>query len=398
VIRLASRRTKRIVGAPGTGLGAAQAITFGGLREVELLGLLNANLTVTLSGYRVGDVLRIPVKQDATGGRSLTINDGTASQSLPIKTDAGKDIYVEVRCLSATEVMAVVADPNTVAAPTNTVAPLVTGEGTVGNALTTDNGTWTGSPTSYAYQWQADGLNISGATANTYTPVSGDLNKTIRCVVTATNAGGSTAANSNGKVVTNAPFLDEPFTAADGTLLQNHSAVTTWTRHPSAGTADGVITANRLRNNDTSDFSSEDAMYYAGATPPSADYRVRLNSYVLTNDTNTLNRIYGRLPTGSMGGYSAGLDNSNDAVTLRVGSGTLLGSYTLPTPLANGSVAPEIDLLMVGSSIKVLVDGVERISVTDTTHTAAGTVGVQIRNITGATTGLHIDRLRAIAA
>jgi hypothetical protein len=84
----------------------------------------------------------------------------------------------------------------TATAPVNTVAPNVTGLTYVGDLLTTTNGTWTGSPTSYSYQWKRGATNI-GTNANTYTLVSADAGLNITCVVTATNATGSTNATSN---------------------------------------------------------------------------------------------------------------------------------------------------------------------------------------------------------
>lgn len=68
---------------------------------------------------------------------------------------------------------------------------------TVGEVLTTTNGTWTGSGLSFTYQWQdcnsvgASCVNIGGATASSYTIVSADLGDTITAIVTATNSGGS---------------------------------------------------------------------------------------------------------------------------------------------------------------------------------------------------------------
>ena len=80
--------------------------------------------------------------------------------------------------------------------PVNTLIPAVTGSNYVGSLLTTTNGTWTGTPTSFSYQWKRGATNI-GTNANTYTLVIADANTNITCVVTATNASGSTPATSN---------------------------------------------------------------------------------------------------------------------------------------------------------------------------------------------------------
>jgi len=81
-------------------------------------------------------------------------------------------------------------------APVNTVAPEVSGVPFVGDLLTTTDGTWTASPTSYTYQWKRGATNI-GTNANTYTLVIADAGLNITCVVTAINAIGSTNATSN---------------------------------------------------------------------------------------------------------------------------------------------------------------------------------------------------------
>ncbi len=41
--------------------------------------------------------------------------------------------------------------------PVNTALPVVTGNQEVGQTLTTTNGTWTNSPTSFTYQWKTGG-------------------------------------------------------------------------------------------------------------------------------------------------------------------------------------------------------------------------------------------------
>jgi surface protein len=86
----------------------------------------------------------------------------------------------------------------TYTAPANTVAPVISGTTTLGSTLTSTTGTFTGNPTpTYAYQWRRNGTPIPSATASTYVLVSADSAAGITCVVTATNALGSSSATSN---------------------------------------------------------------------------------------------------------------------------------------------------------------------------------------------------------
>ncbi|MHA7066908.1 hypothetical protein, partial [Azospirillum argentinense] len=93
-------------------------------------------------------------------------------------------------------------------APVNSAVPNVTGTATVGNALSTTNGTWSdpdGDGRSYTYQWyRADDVNgtnaasISGATSSNYTLTSSDAHKHLRVVVTADDGKGGTQTASSG--------------------------------------------------------------------------------------------------------------------------------------------------------------------------------------------------------
>src|ERR1700722_7776275 len=51
-------------------------------------------------------------------------------------------------------------------------------------------------PSSYAYQWENNGASISGATDASYELQATDVGATITCILTASNAGGSTTATS----------------------------------------------------------------------------------------------------------------------------------------------------------------------------------------------------------
>lgn len=82
-----------------------------------------------------------------------------------------------------------------VVTPLNTVLPTISGTAQVGQVLTATTGTWTGTaPTSYTYVWTVGGTVASGATTSTYTPVTGDIGKTVTVTVNAVLAGTSPVA------------------------------------------------------------------------------------------------------------------------------------------------------------------------------------------------------------
>lgn len=90
--------------------------------------------------------------------------------------------------------------PSAAAAPSNAVLPSISGTPQVGVELTAYNGIWDDEPTTFAYQWKADGVAINGATSKTYTPVVGDIGNTLTVTVTGTNNAGSASATSAGAI------------------------------------------------------------------------------------------------------------------------------------------------------------------------------------------------------
>ena len=121
-------------------------------------------------------------------------------------TDVGRTMRVRVLAVNADGANAARSNPTaavtTSAAPQNTARPTITGEPLVGEELTAEEGTWTNSPTAFAYQWQrcdidATGcLPVAGATGKTYGVRNADLGFRLRVQVTARNANGSGSANS----------------------------------------------------------------------------------------------------------------------------------------------------------------------------------------------------------
>jgi hypothetical protein len=134
----------------------------------------------------------------------------------------------------------------TTAPPASSTAPAVSGTAAVGSTLTVSNGTWSGSPTSYAYQWQrcdangANCANMSGATAQSYTVASADAGSTLRAAVTASNSGGSGLAVSKVTSVVPTPVAPPSNTAApavSGPPLPGKpqsASAGTWTGNPTS--------------------------------------------------------------------------------------------------------------------------------------------------------------------
>src|SRR5438128_2313651 len=83
--------------------------------------------------------------------------------------------------------------------PSNTAAPTIFGTAQQGQLLTASQGAWSGSPSSYSYQWLrcdfagASCAPLALATTSSYSVVEADVGHTLRVVVIASNAAGSSA-------------------------------------------------------------------------------------------------------------------------------------------------------------------------------------------------------------
>lgn len=92
----------------------------------------------------------------------------------------------------------VITQPAEPVAPSFSAAPVITGTPTVGVATAYTPGTAAGSPTpTRTRQWTLDGVDISGATGATYTPVAGDVGKALRVRDIASNTSGSPATSTS---------------------------------------------------------------------------------------------------------------------------------------------------------------------------------------------------------
>jgi hypothetical protein len=154
-----------------------------------------------------------------------------------------RHITVGIVVAAAAGLVAATASARSGAVPAQTSSPTLQGSATqpfVGDKLTVSNGTWSGSPTKYAYQWDrcdptGDRQNcvpISGATAQSYTATTTDIDHTLHANVLATNADGTGKADSKGSgvvaartipkntarpTISGTPRVGESLTANNGT-------------------------------------------------------------------------------------------------------------------------------------------------------------------------------------
>ena len=147
---------------------------------------------------------------NTSGGSCVSVANGAQKTYTLVSADAGHQMRVRVTASNADGNASAESDPTatvtarsgTAGAPRATDRPIVSGTPEQGEVLTTDDGSWTGNPTSFAYQWQrceADNIvscaNIPSATSKTYTLSAIDVGYRVRSRVTAKNASGSGVAN-----------------------------------------------------------------------------------------------------------------------------------------------------------------------------------------------------------
>jgi hypothetical protein len=183
-----------------------------------------------------------------SGGGSCGNISGASSQTYNVAhQDVGRTLRVSVTASNSSGSANAVSSATAVVAkgqePTNTAPPTISGTPKDGQTLTTSNGTWTNSPTSFSYQWRrcnTSGNDCRGVGGNrpTYGLDQGDVGSTIRVDVKARNAfGGNTATSGPTAVVaprgplpasTSPPVISG--LAQDGQTLS--ASVGSWTNGP----------------------------------------------------------------------------------------------------------------------------------------------------------------------
>jgi len=203
---------------------------------------------------------------DGTAGRDTIATTGTATAVIPANTTAPT---IHVKQYPAWEF------------PTWKVAPSTLGVDDV--ELACGLGYWSGYPApTFAYQWKRDGVNISGATAQTYARTTADASVVITCEITATNSEGEasvTTASVTAPTLTTLPagtLIDTNFKSGfaldyDTEIAGVITSGSTFSHEPYQsleavdGLNVGIVRANKTSSNPYIDFPLQSAAV-AGTT------------------------------------------------------------------------------------------------------------------------------------
>jgi hypothetical protein len=186
-------------------------------------------------------------------------------------------------------------------------------------------------------------------------------------------------------------FASDVFTDVAGTTLGGHDA--NWL----------LITSYAIscKTNGSAVYPTAfgNSAYRYAATPPAADYSVSLDVVLQSGTGPVLGGPIGRASSSAATFYHAQYNVSAGAWRLWksvAGTFTQLGS-DVSQSLTTGTPY-RCKLEMIGTAIKLYVDGVQKISVTDSSISAAGYPGLrmgQSAGSVGGTTGLQLDNFSA---
>lgn len=213
------------------------------------LSTVTTSLPITVAGITVATPISVTGGEYRINGGSWTSASGSVYLADEVEargTSSGSystavNVVVTIGGVSDTFTITTQAAGSV---PVISVAPAITGMNSGGTAdpgqvLTVSTGTWSGSPSSYSYQWKLAGSNV-GTDTNTYTPTDvSDAAKAITCEVTATNGNGDSTPATSNSVNTFHPLELSPVVFLDAektsSLTLSGATVTAWAPQGSGG-------------------------------------------------------------------------------------------------------------------------------------------------------------------
>jgi hypothetical protein len=254
--------------------------TGGALLETQSLSPFNAAGTADTGNNRyIATNITLTTPVNITNGNvytfQITTNDGISLTYTNNADYAGGTLYdTGADQGSSYDLMFDATQSDANSAPSNTVAPAISGTQAVGNVLSATTGTWNDADNdalTFSYQWyradDSSGTNavaIGGATGSSYTLTTSDAHEYVRVVVTADDGNSHTpTANSSWTAVNDAAPANSVAPSLSGTATVGNalSATTgTWSD------ADGDSLTYSYQWYRADDGSGTNAVAIGGAT------------------------------------------------------------------------------------------------------------------------------------
>lgn len=178
-----------------------------------------------------------------------------------------------------------------------------------------------------------------------------------------------------------AVFLSDTFTDTDfDDLVTQHTGETgaTWSNHPDFG-GTAIIYGNHLLGRDLSDA----VVFLASGTPATANYTV--TAPVRYDGVSGEIGVLGRCDGDKF--YMAHITASTNAVSLYYYDGASFSQLDFAAFTPSSGTTYSLVLEMSGTTIRALIDGVEKCSVTDSSLSAAGLAGIYCNGFSNTSQG-----------
>ena len=192
--------------------------------------------------------------------------------------------------------------------PAISSSPTISGTVRAGLTLSTTNGTWSNTPTSYSYQWKSASASsgsysdIANANSSTYELAAGDVGRYLKVSVVASNSSGASSSSLSSATAVVATYLagltpvlstatatDDGFTFS----ITNHSASYTFAATTTSGSvsisgANGVVTGLPANGSATVTVTSSRAGYTSLSTTREGSTLVTVTTTVAPTTTTTI--------------------------------------------------------------------------------------------------------------
>jgi hypothetical protein len=186
----------------------------------------------------------------------------------------------------------------------------------------------------------------------------------------------------------------DSFTDSDTTLVSNHTSDSgdTWVfgLNQNAGSTAKIYSNVLTKDNDA---SANAAVYYLTGETLNNDYYVQAKIKMMSSVSSGA-AIVARINTASDNYYWLRHNRDQNRWELRVTvngtASTLNSGSALYSDTMNAGDERVAKLEVIGTSIKAYIDGIERISATDSSH-SSGQPGIRFNGIQSQTTGYSID-------